>query len=185
MAHIFTPKNVSCDTSIIDFVVRAHAGQYRKTGEPFHMHPLRMYTSYLRMGNTDPLISQALLLHDIVEDTSTTFENIRDMFGEPIARIVDAITCYNREGKKLTKYESVQKFVDCSKQDYRCLVVKLFDCIDNLETIHGLAPQKRILFKQEKRRVYLPLFIATVDFVPYEYRAMYVEKIEIMRGLLV
>ncbi len=176
---------VQDDTLIIDFVVRAHRGQYRKTGEPFHMHPLRMYGSYLQTGNIDPVISQALLLHDTVEDTDTTLSDIQSMFGEPIASIVDAITCYDSSGNKLTKYEAIQKFIEYSKQDYRCLIVKLFDCIDNLETIHGLSLLKQYRFKTEKRCIYLPIFIAMLDYIPNKYKAMYVRQIEVMRGLLI
>lgn len=176
---------VQDDTMVIDFVVRAHIGQYRKTGEPFHMHPLRMYSSYIQTDNTDPIISQALLLHDTVEDTDTTLSDIQSMFGEPIASIVDAITCYDSSRNKLTKYEAVQKLIEYSKQDYRCLIVKLFDCIDNLETIHGLSLLKQYRFKTEKRCIYLPLFIGMIDYIPHRDRNMYVKQVEMMRKLLV
>jgi guanosine-3',5'-bis(diphosphate) 3'-pyrophosphohydrolase len=182
MVYCFQKKSVAqSDTMVIDFMIRSHTNQYRKTGEPFHMHPLRMHESYTQMGGTDSLIRQAILLHDTVEDTSITLEDIENLFGEPVARIVDAITCYDQMGNKLTKYEAFQKFIEYSKLDYRCLIVKLFDCIDNLETIHGLSPKKQIIFKNEKRYVYLPVFIAMMDVIPYKYRAVYVRKVEEMR----
>jgi GTP diphosphokinase / guanosine-3',5'-bis(diphosphate) 3'-diphosphatase len=127
------------------------------------------------------LIRQAILLHDTVEDSDRTIDDIENIFGKTMAKIVDGITCYDRMGRKLTKHETYQKFIEYSKQDYRCLIVKLFDCIDNLETLHGLLPEKQIIFKNEKRRVYLPIFIGMIDIVPHRYRAMYVKKVEVMR----
>ena len=64
-------------------------------------------------------------------------------------------------------------------------MVKLFDCIDNLETIHGLTLEKQQTFQDEKRQKYLPIFIFMIDFVPNNMKALYIEKVEIMRNLLI
>ncbi len=128
---------------------------------------------------------RALLLHDVAEDTEVTIGYIRSMFGECVAYVVDANTCSDVFGNKLSKYEMIRKFIKFSKKDWRCLVVKLFDCIDNLETIHGLIPEKQQTFQDEKRQKYLPIFIFMIDFVPNNMKALYIEKVEIMRNLLI
>lgn len=172
------------DQSIIDLVIHSHAGQYRKTGEPFHMHPLRMYESYLCSGGSDPAIRRAILLHDIVEDTDMTLSDIGNTFGESIRGIIDALTGYDMQGNKLAKHTAIEKFILSGEKDYRPLIVKLFDCIDNLETIHGLAPEKQDRFRAEKRNIYTPIFTSLKDTIPECHRAIYTEKLEIMRLLL-
>ena len=111
----------------LKFAEKAHAGQERKTGGPYIAHPVAVANILEGYGADDETIA-AGYLHDVVEDTPITLEEIRKKFGEEIAFLVDGVT------KEENGYETFRKIKKYSSKDKRVFFVKLADRIHNLET---------------------------------------------------
>lgn len=148
------------------------------------MHSYRMFQKCLDAGIYDEAILAGALLHDIIEDGEVSLSEIRSRFGEHISCIVEGMTGVDEMGEKFAKADYFILFRWHSENNWRVLFVKLIDCIDNLETIHGLSREKQELFKREKREVYLPIFEEYADRVPFEARYAYVKNIAELRRLL-
>lgn len=142
----------------IEFAAAAHEGQYRKSGEPFFIHPLRVAHLAARYWMDFASIT-ASLLHDVVEDTPVTLEEIRQQYGEEVARLVNGLTKVSAEefSRDALKTETYRKQLLLAMEDVRVLCLKFWDRVDNLQTISALNPQKQALIAQETRTVYVPL----------------------------
>ena len=137
----------------------AHKEQRRKSGEPYIMHPVavaRIVAEELRLG-ANPII--AAFLHDVVEDTPYTIEDIRERFGDDVAFLVDVVT---KKKKKSTPYSSSQ--IDNYKQmlnslhyDIRALLIKLSDRLHNMRTLSSMRPDKQMKIAGETDYFYAPL----------------------------
>lgn len=140
------------------FAEEAHRNQKRKTGAPYITHPIavaRIVNEELMLG-ANPII--AALLHDVVEDTPHTIEEIRRRYGEDVAFLVDVLT------KKKTDKYITSKQVDNFKQmlgsihyDIRALLVKLADRLHNMRTLKSMKPEKRMKIAGETDYFYAPL----------------------------
>ena len=136
----------------------AHAGQTRKSGEPYIFHPIAVATivaKELKLG-ANPVI--AAFLHDVVEDTAYTIDDIRKRFGDDVAFLVNVVT------KKSTGHYEVSKQVDNYKQmltsihyDIRALLVKLSDRLHNMRTLSSMPPDKQMKIAGETDFFYAPL----------------------------
>lgn len=141
------------------FAKEKHEGQFRKSGDPYICHPLHVaiILAELHVG-PDTII--AGLLHDVVEDTDTILDQIKDRFGSDVAGMVDGVT-------KLTKMkfssleekqaENHQKMLLAMGKDIRVIVVKLADRLHNIRTIDAQAPEKRERICKETLEIYAPL----------------------------
>ena len=137
----------------------AHKEQRRKSGEPYIMHPVavaRIVAEELRLG-ANPII--AAFLHDVVEDTPYTIEDIRERFGDDVAFLVDVVT---KKKKKSTPHSSSQ--IDNYKQmlnslhyDIRALLIKLSDRLHNMRTLSSMRPDKQMKIAGETDYFYAPL----------------------------
>src|SRR6266566_6682710 len=116
-----------------------HAGQMRKSGDPYITHPLAVTTILAELGmNTDTLC--AALLHDTVEDTPYTLAELRKEFGEEVATLVDGVTKLDRvKYGEAAEAETVRKMVVAMSRDIRVLVIKLADRLHNMRTLRYLA----------------------------------------------
>ena len=131
----------------------AHARQQRESGQPYILHPLNVAQILVReMMQKDAAIIAAALLHDVVEDTAITAEDIRDRFGEDVAFLVKAVTKPNK--KQVDNYQHILGSV---KGDIRVLLLKLSDRLHNMRTLSSLKPQKRWKIASETRFFYAPL----------------------------
>ena len=142
-----------------EFAARLHAGQTRKSGEPYLMHPLAV---------TDLLIDQQMdmaclvtgLLHDVVEDTPITLDELRRQFGDEVARCVDGVTklskvnMYSREERQA---ESVRKMLLAMVSDIRVVIVKLADRLHNMRTLGALSAERQQRIAQETIDIYAPI----------------------------
>lgn len=143
---------------------RAHEGQLRKTGEPYIIHPIATQ-KILSEWNMDEDTQIAGLLHDVVEDTDYTIEQIEEEFGESIAFLVNGVTKLGRARKNmkdLGEYlpatsDNLLKLLIATGQDIRVLIIKLADRLHNLRTLSALPPAKQQKIARESLEVFGPL----------------------------
>ncbi len=155
----YAPK---ADTDIIrlayDFAKDAHEGQFRKSGEPYIIHPLAAAHILAKM-HIDPIIVTATLLHDVPEDTEVTLEEVEQNFGSEIANLVEGIT---KLGK--LKYRGVERYIEnlrkmfvAMAEDIRVMIIKFADRIHNLQTLESLPAPKRYRIALESLEIYAPI----------------------------
>ena len=136
----------------------AHRQQVRKSGEAYFFHPLRV--AHLAARHWMDFASViASLLHDVVEDTPTTIEDVAEMFGMEIALLVDGLTKVDDDllSRSVLKQQTYRKQVLLAVRDIRVLCLKFWDRIDNLQTIRALKTAKQRLIAEETRTIYVPL----------------------------
>ena len=141
------------------FAARSHAGQLRASGEPYITHPLEV-ASILTMMKMDTASVAAAVLHDVVEDTDTTLEDIQKSFGEDVTQLVDSLTKISRikfRSKQERLAENFRKMVVAMAKDLRVILIKLADRLHNMRTISVLPPDKRMRIAQETLDIYAPL----------------------------
>jgi guanosine-3',5'-bis(diphosphate) 3'-pyrophosphohydrolase len=141
------------------FAAEAHKSQRRKSGEPYITHPLAV-AHILADMQMDLVCLQTGLLHDVLEDTSATSDQIRENFGEDVARCVDGVTKLtkisfaNREDRQA---ESLRKMLLAMTTDIRVIIVKLADRLHNLRTIASLSRERQETIAQETIDIYAPI----------------------------
>lgn len=141
------------------FAAQAHAGQTRSSGEPYLVHPLAV-AEILASLKLDELTIATGLLHDTVEDTGVTLEEIRERFGDEIALLVDGVTKIGRIRFRSSEYkqaENFRKMILATAKDLRVLIVKLADRLHNMRTLGFLPERKRRAIAEETMQLYAPL----------------------------
>lgn len=141
------------------YCAKVHAGQVRKTGEPYLIHPLAV-SSILAQLKLDDASVCAGLLHDTVEDTLATLEEVQELFGKDIADIVDGVTKlgmvkFNTAEEKLA--ENFRKMLVAMSRDIRVLLVKLADRLHNMRTLEHMKPDRQEAIARETMDIYAPL----------------------------
>ncbi|CAK7036058.1 MAG: GTP pyrophosphokinase [Desulfovibrio sp.] len=141
------------------YAASAHAGQTRLSGEPYLSHPLEVAYTLAKL-RLDEFTIVAGLLHDTVEDTKATLEEIEDEFGEEVADIVDGVTKISLmtfETKEEQQAENIRKMILAMSEDIRVLIVKLADRLHNMRTLNYQKSHKQKLIAQETMDIYAPL----------------------------
>jgi len=141
-----------------EFARKAHAGQKRKSGEPYFNHAVATGEKLLRWKLDEATVA-AGLLHDTVEDTTVTFEDLRKNFGEEIAFLVDGVTKLGRikyRGAEM-QVENLRKLILTISQDLRVVFIKLADRLHNMRTLDALPPQKQKRIALETTEIYATL----------------------------
>jgi GTP diphosphokinase / guanosine-3',5'-bis(diphosphate) 3'-diphosphatase len=134
-----------------------HAGQKRKSGDPFITHPLAVATILAELGMNSETICAALL-HDTVEDTAYTLDELRRSFGEDVAALVDGVTKLDRvKYGESAEAETVRKMVVAMSRDIRVLVIKLADRLHNMRTLRYLPRAKQERKAREVLEIFAPL----------------------------
>ncbi len=134
-----------------------HRGQTRKSGDPYITHPLAVATILAELGMTEPTLCAALL-HDTVEDTSYTVEQLTADFGAEIAQMVDGVTKLDKVTYgDSAKAETIRKMVIAMSRDIRVLVIKLADRLHNMRTLGYLRLDKQERIARETLEIYAPL----------------------------
>jgi guanosine-3',5'-bis(diphosphate) 3'-pyrophosphohydrolase len=136
-----------------------HQGQFRLSGDPFITHPLEVAEILAQMG-MDPTTVVGALLHDTVEDTDASLEDISEGFGEEVAEIIDGLTKIAKISFKSTESaqaENYRKMMVAMAHDVRVIIIKLADRLHNMRTLEALAPEKRELKARETLEVFVPL----------------------------
>lgn len=138
---------------------KAHEGQFRFSGEPFIIHPVSVAIILYNLG-MDGESMAAALLHDVVEDTETTKEDIQAEFGEDVANLVEGVTKLGKVPiftKEEQQAENVRKMLMAMSQDIRVIIIKLADRIHNMRTLSFMRPDKRREKAQETLEIYAPI----------------------------
>jgi len=142
-----------------EFAAKAHEGQFRASGEPYIVHPLAV-AHILADMNTDLVSIITGLLHDTVEDSGISVEELRKRFGEDVAHCVNGVTKLSRlkfYSQEERQAESVRKMLLAMVDDIRVVVVKLADRLHNMRTLSALSPDRRRRISQETLDVYAPI----------------------------
>ncbi|HXG53399.1 MAG TPA: bifunctional (p)ppGpp synthetase/guanosine-3',5'-bis(diphosphate) 3'-pyrophosphohydrolase [candidate division Zixibacteria bacterium] len=151
--------NVELIRRAYDFSARVHTGQKRLSGEPFLTHPLAVAGIIADLKMDEPSIASGLL-HDTVEDTLTTVDEIKGLFGREVAALVDGVTKLSRANftsREEKQAENFRKMLLAMGKDVRVILIKLADRVHNMRTLDHLPPDKQILTAQETLDIYAPL----------------------------
>ena len=159
-------RSVSLDKAL-EYSIEAHKHQYRKSGEPYIIHPI-LVASIVSSITDDESMAIAALLHDVVEDTPTTIEDIESIFGKDVSHLVEGLTKIDTirdselipstsNEKLVVSALSFRKMLLASIEDVRVLVVKLCDRLHNMLTLDALAEHKQIRIAEETLVVYAPI----------------------------
>ncbi len=138
---------------------RAHQGQLRRTGDPYITHPLAVARILAGYG-LDAETVAAALLHDALEDTDLTLDEVRSEFGDTVADLIDGVTKLDRirfSNLEEAQAATIRKMVIAMARDVRVLLIKLADRLHNVRTIHALAPEKQMRIAAQTLEVYAPL----------------------------
>ena len=142
------------------FAMKAHGAQKRASGDPYFSHPIEVAGILTDLKLDDSSIITALL-HDVVEDTAATLEDVESMFGKDISRLVDGVTKLGRlelQSEETKHAENFRKLLVAMSEDIRVLLVKLADRLHNMQTLHFIAsPEKRRRIARETMDIYAPL----------------------------
>jgi len=136
-----------------------HRGQVRRSGEPYLIHPLAV-AEFLVDLKLDVVAISAGLLHDVVEDTLTTIERIRELFGPDVAHVVEGVTKISAipfSSTEERQAENFRKMLLAMVDDIRVILVKLADRVHNMRTLHHLPEERRLRVAQETRDIYAPI----------------------------
>ncbi len=142
-----------------EFAAKAHEGQKRSSGQPYIIHPLAVAYILLELGmDTDTIC--AALLHDVVEDTPVTTEEVRKKFGQDVAMLVDGVTKLNQVpmfNKEEQQAENVRKMMLAMSQDIRVIIIKLADRLHNMRTLKFRPGIKQRNTAHETMNIYAPI----------------------------
>lgn len=155
--------NPDADIDIIDrayiYSARVHDGQVRLSGEPYLSHPLEV-AGILADMKLDPVSIAAGLLHDVIEDTHSTEEEIKEIFGQGILHIVSGVTkisVLSFDSSQARQAESIRKMILAMADDIRVILIKLADRLHNMRTLQFQKESKRKRIAQETLDIYAPL----------------------------
>lgn len=167
---------------------RAHAGQTRKSGEPYILHPIAV-AGLLHELRMDPATVAAGLLHDVLEDTPVSLDELRRNYPDPVPALVEGVTKISRihfDTSRDHQMENLRKIIIAMARDIRVIVIKLCDRLHNMRTLKHLAEDKREAISRESLDIYAPLAnrlgmvllkseledLAMVWLYPKEYREL-------------
>ncbi|HEX3820179.1 MAG TPA: bifunctional (p)ppGpp synthetase/guanosine-3',5'-bis(diphosphate) 3'-pyrophosphohydrolase [Candidatus Sulfotelmatobacter sp.] len=142
-----------------DYSLKHHEGQTRASGEPYLVHPLEVALVLAEM-KMDPVAVTAGLLHDSVEDTSVTIEDIRKDFGEQVAHIVEGVTKISKidfATREEQQAENLRKMMLAMVDDIRVVLIKLADRLHNMRTLEHLHPDRQRKIAEETLEIYAPI----------------------------
>ncbi len=141
------------------FAAKAHDGQLRRSGDPYVVHPLGVASTIAELKLDVPSIC-AGLLHDCVEDTSATTDDISKLFGSEIAFLVEGVTKLGKipwNTKEERQAENFRKMLLAMARDIRVILIKLADRVDNMRTLESMPPEKQERIARETMEIYAPL----------------------------
>lgn len=158
--YIKKPTHLKLIRRAFDYAQEKHKDQKRKSGEPYIVHP-RDVAVTLADYQVDPYTIIAGLLHDILEDTDTTYEEIKELFGEEVADIVEGVTKLKQlqyqNSKVLQQAKNHQKMILAMAKDIRVILVKLADRLNNMRTLAHLATEKQERISRETLDIFVPI----------------------------
>jgi len=161
--RLVTEYNPDGDADLVrkawEYADRAHKGQKRRSGEPYVIHPLRVAHLIAELKLDVPSIC-AGLLHDCVEDTPSTLEDLSGKFDQEVAFLVDGVTKLGKlrwKSREDRQAESFRKMLVAMARDIRVILIKLADRMDNMRTLDAMPPDRQEGIAQETMEIYAPL----------------------------
>jgi GTP diphosphokinase / guanosine-3',5'-bis(diphosphate) 3'-diphosphatase len=163
LVDVYRAKHPNADTTLLtraySVAAEAHDGQVRRSGDPYIAHPLAVATILAELG-LDASTLAAALLHDAVEDTGISLDDVTRDFGPEVAAMVDGVTKLDRvrfDSKEAQQAATMRKMLVAMAKDVRVLLIKLADRLHNMRTIAALPREKQERIAQETIDVYAPL----------------------------
>ncbi len=153
------PKDVEHVRVAIEFSRAAHQGQVRQSGDPYISHPIAV-ARILTPLHIDAQAIIAALLHDVVEDTDVTSDQVADRFGKPVAELVDGLSKLDRlrfETREDAQAENFRKMLLAMARDVRVILIKLADRLHNMRTLDSMIVDKRERIARETMEIYAPI----------------------------
>lgn len=151
------PKNASKIIDAYQFAFDAHKGVTRKSGEPYIVHPVEVAKILIGI-NMDYATIMAGLLHDVVEDTSYSLDDIKSRFGDVVAKLVDGVTKIdNLKYSYSTESDSIRRLLVAMGSDIRVIFIKLADRLHNMRTIEFLKRDRQLAISSETRDLFVPI----------------------------
>ncbi|ERS11372.1 bifunctional GTP diphosphokinase/guanosine-3',5'-bis pyrophosphate 3'-pyrophosphohydrolase [Alloalcanivorax xenomutans] len=170
------------------FAETAHEGQYRRTGDPYITHPLAV-ANILTDMHMDHASLMAAMLHDVIEDTGVSKEQLATEFSEEVAELVDGVSKIAQikfESKAEQQAENLRKMILAMTRDIRVILVKLADRLHNMRTLHVMNPDKRRRIATETLEIYAPIaFRLGMYNMRVEYEDLAFHAIHPMRARLI
>ncbi len=163
IAEAITGYHPGADLGLIQrayvYSAKVHAGQVRKSGEPYLVHPIEVAYLLTQMRLDEASVATGLL-HDTVEDTLATLEDVKNMFGDEVSVLVDGVTKLSQirfDTDEHKQAENFRKMLVAMAKDIRVILVKLADRLHNMRTLEHLKPEKQRRIAQETIDIYAPL----------------------------
>ncbi|OOF81360.1 bifunctional GTP diphosphokinase/guanosine-3',5'-bis pyrophosphate 3'-pyrophosphohydrolase [Rodentibacter caecimuris] len=170
----------------------AHEGQFRSSGEPYITHPVAVASIIAKM-NLDHEAVMAALLHDVIEDTPYTEENLKEEFGASVADIVEGVSKLDKlkfRTRQEAQVENFRKMILAMTRDIRVVLIKLADRTHNMRTLGSLRPDKRRRIAKETLEIYCPLAHRLgIEHIKNEledlsFEAMYPYRYDVLKKLV-
>lgn len=158
--EVLTKEDKSLIRKAFDIAVDAHSKQRRKTGEPYIFHPIAVAKIVAYEIGLNAVSIAAALLHDVVEDTEYTIEDMEHIFGETIAKIVNGLTKISRLNKEQDasiQAENFRKMLLTLNDDVRVILIKIADRLHNMQTMDAMPADKQVKIASETLYIYAPL----------------------------
>lgn len=143
-----------------DFSAAAHEGQKRQTGEPYFIHPCAVVNILVDLGFDDVSTLVAAFLHDVLEDTPVTSDELEQKFGKEVLELVEGVTKLDKikfVSAEDEQAENLRKMFFAMAKDYRVIIIKLADRLHNMRTLDALKPEKQIKIATQSLKIYAPL----------------------------
>jgi len=159
LAGYLKPPDIGRIEEAYHFSGKAHKGQYRDSGEPYISHPLAV-AGILADWHLDPQALMAALLHDVMEDTEVSKDEISQRFGKPVAELVDGVSKLDKiefQSQEVAQAENFRKMLLAMARDVRVILIKLADRLHNMRTLGAVPPGKRRRVARETMEIYAPI----------------------------
>lgn len=142
------------------FAATAHQGQYRRSGEPYVCHPIKVAEILAKEVAFDLAVLQAAVLHDVIEDTNASKEDVTAQFGEEVAELVDGVSKLEKDADvcpQVLQARTFAKLVQAMAKDPRVVMIKFADRMHNMQTLSSLRRDKQRRIAKETLEVYVPI----------------------------
>lgn len=164
--NYLSESDVEIINKAFKFAEKCHKGQFRKTGDPYIVHPI--YTAiYLANMRMDSQTISAALMHDVIEDCGVTYDEIENLFGKEVAGLVDGVTKLTTlkissknnlsSSNQIARAATIRKLLVATSEDARVILIKLADRLHNMETLYALDKESISRIAQETMEIFAPL----------------------------